>query len=151
MFIIGMLIVHWIILRLLIIERVPYKLDETITLWQIYIICFIILGSIIEIKVLYNKLVNRDTTIKIIMKYITKYYVQPLLVLQKELLKNTLIIKILDICKKPLLFIFKYDNISIAITLYIFFYARIFIILSLGIDVLYLHQITIFYKMLYLQ
>jgi hypothetical protein len=30
MYIIGMLIVQWIILRLLIIERVPYKLDETI-------------------------------------------------------------------------------------------------------------------------
>jgi hypothetical protein len=103
----------------------------------------------IEIKVLYNKLVNRNTT-KIIMKYITKYYVRPLLALQKKLLKNTVIIKILDICKKPLLFIFKYENISIAITLYIFFYARVFIILSLGIDILYLHQITVFYKMLYL-
>ena len=49
--ILGMLIVHWIIIRLLIIERVPYKIDETITLWQMYIICMIIIGSILEIKV----------------------------------------------------------------------------------------------------
>lgn len=84
------------------------------------------------------------------MKYITKYYIQPLLAFQRELLQSSLIISILDICKKPLLSIFKYDKLSITITLYIFFYARILIVLSLGIDVIYLHNIVVFYKMLYL-
>ena len=153
MYHLGILIVLWVITRLLIIERLPYRLDETITLWQLYIIYFIILGSLLEIKVLLDKLLHRNTNTiiqKITMKYITKYYIQPLLAFQRELLRSSLIISILDICKKPLLSIFKYDKLSITITLYIFFYARIFIVLSLGIDVFYLQHIVVFYKMLYL-
>jgi hypothetical protein len=61
MYHLGILIVLWVITRLLIIERLPYRLDETITLWQLYIIYFIILGSLLEIKVLLDKLLHRNT------------------------------------------------------------------------------------------
>jgi hypothetical protein len=89
MHLLGLIIVSWIVVRLLVIERLPYKLDDTITPLQIWVIVMLLLTSLLEIKILIDKLYHKEKSSYIkrfFSQYLTKYYVLPLETLQERLL-----------------------------------------------------------------
>lgn len=149
---VGLFIILFIIYRFLILERLPYQINENVSWWTICIVMVILLTQFIiffnYIRLLYNKKASKIT--QILTRLIEYCYYKPLRKIGKYILKRKLVSQAMFDSAGALLYMVC-TNISVyVINIIYIIIPRLLLAFTLLADIIIINKIHSFYIIIWI-